>query len=258
MHSIIIPHRDRNAYLEQCLWSIERSARECEVEDYEVVVVDDYSKTPVASPDRVTVVGIAKCPTSPFNKPLLQNIGIEKSSGEILTFLDADAIVPTRWFDCAAILSRLGSNAITKLCYRVRSLPVKALTWLQYAGEARGELIDEWFDNYDAYPKAFEGYGEAHTNGDEGTPVFGNSQFSILRKCLGTTRFNEEYKGRGFEDLWLNRELWRRDKKNYRAEIVTAEDYALLHLTQPGGGSEEWGAGKYNDANYKRYFESNQ
>lgn len=254
MHSIIIPHRDRNAYLEQCLWSIERSARECEVDDYEVVVVDNCSKIPVKLP-----VGHARVfghghPVNPFNKPLLQNIGISWSRGEILTFLDADAIVPKRWFDCGLSLLRLGSNAVTKLCYRVRSLPPEALGGLQDAGEARGELIDEWFDNYDVYPKAFEGYGEPHTNGDEGTPVFGNSQFSILRKCLGTLRFNEEYRGRGYEDLWLNRELWRRDKENYRAEIVTAEDYALLHLTQPGGGSGEWGAGKYNDANYKRYF----
>ena len=305
MHSIIIPHRDRNAYLEQCLWSIERSARECGVEDYEVVVVDNRSRlTPVQGiPGHGLTVYFhdPAVPIDPFNKPRLQNIGIERSAGEILTFLDADAIVPTRWFDCAAMLLRLGSHAVTKLCYRVRSLPPEALRGLQDASAIgdRLVLVDEWFDNYDAYPNPFEAYGKPHVNFDgkpepsrwkisqcqewlddhgykhpesgdvndwraavrdapekPGTPVFGNSQFSITRKCLGDLRFNEAYKGRGYEDLWLNRELWRRDKENYRAEIVTAPDYALLHLTQPDGGTEEWGAGKYNEASYRRYFAS--
>ena len=57
MHSIIIPHRDYNRYLPHCIWSIERSAKFCGVEDYEVVVVDQKSRIPprLENPPHISV-----------------------------------------------------------------------------------------------------------------------------------------------------------------------------------------------------------
>lgn len=254
--SIIIPCRNWNGYLRHCLWSIERSAEIYgrSAKNYEVIVVDDSSDEAPPLPKRGRVLRYSR--SEPFNKPRLLNGGIDEAQGDILTFLDADAIVAPRWMEAADRLARFGPMALTKLCYRVRLLPKEYLATLE-AATFPAILADEWFAKYDTYPAAFEGYVDPETDGKDvpgREPVFGNSQFSIARMALGELRFNEDYAGRGFEDIWLSREIWRHYGKEYRAGIVTDPEHAMFHIRNRDSDSgKDWGPGQYSKANFQRY-----
>jgi glycosyltransferase involved in cell wall biosynthesis len=257
-HSIIIPHRKRNAFLEQCLWSIARSARLCRCKDYEVVVVDNGSTVRPESTEPNVRFIYDTAPMDPFNKPRLNNLGIEAATGDVLSFLDADAIVGCAWMQTCYLIGHdqlyWGGEWPTKLCYRVRQLESSALGLLQEADD-RDDLVEAWFANYSAYPLAFEAYGKADTNNTfGGKPVFGNSQFSIRRDVLGDLRFNEEYEGRGYEDIWFNREIGRHYGDRYLAAIETRPDWTMFHIQKEGPAEEGWGADDYNKANYRRYY----
>lgn len=225
-HSIILPTRNRNRTAALCIWSIQRSAAICGIDDYEIIVVDNGSDTPLQCGANVRVVR-DDSPMPIFCKPTLQNIGIQESAGEVISFLDADTLVPLRWMD--NIFKMSAESNLTKLCYRVRHLALTATEVLESAKD-KSEVLDAWFEHYGDFPLAHEGYILPERNKCDGLPIFGNSQFSIRRDVLGTTRFNEEYIGRGYEDLWMNRELWMRDPDSYRAEIVTDADHALFHV----------------------------
>jgi len=257
LHSIIIPHSDRNAYLDQCLWSITRSAEFTGATHYEVIVVDNGSRIrPQSNEPRVKFV-YDDTPMDPFNKPRLQNLGIEaallvapdKFHSHTLSFLDADAIVGIHWVCAPALLL----DGLTKVCYRVRTLPKEHLGYLQREPD-RASLVQRWFDNYSTYTRAFEGYVKPDTNGDTGEPVFGNSQFSIRRSVLGDLRFNEEYKGRGYEDVWMNREIWRHYGEKYKAVLELNPAWALFHIRYSGPEAKGWDAGENNKLNHKRYY----
>lgn len=243
MNSIIIPHRNRHKYLDVCLWSIARSAEHCGVDDYEVVVVDNGSGFPPQPDDDRTVVVAVNRPTPWFNKPLCLNLGIRHASGDVLTFLDADAIVGQSFLEG---ISALADPSLTRLCYRVRYVSYDRICEMFLA-----DSCESLFREYDSFQRAFEGYDDPENNADGGSVVFGNSQFSVRRETLGDLRFNEDFDGRGFEDLWLIRELWRRDGDAYRAKILTDPDHALLHIKH--GYEADWHDIKKNKANFNLY-----
>lgn len=240
-HTIIIPHRNRWENVHRCAESIEHSAYLCGIDAYQIVVVNNgpilLSGDFTGIENRVLVHDNSRMPM--FNKPLLQNLGIVYAeNADVLSFLDADAIVGPHWMDNAKRL--LEDPSLTKLCYRVRYLPIG--------------IEPDWL-RYDEYPLAKEGYGRPeHFAFCEG-PIFGNSQFSIRREVLGETRFNTEYVGRGHEDLWMNRELWMRDPAAYRAEIVTDAAHAMFHIVNPVGGPDWFDSG-INNMNARRYRRS--
>lgn len=268
--SVIIPHRNFNRYLRQCLWSLERSAEACGpgLRDWEVVVVDGGSSQPPPVPANGRVLEVlAPKGSTLFNKPRLLNAGIDHSDGEVLTFLDADTLVGRRFLESAERLLRQGSMALTKLCHRVRRLPLECLAQLE-ASDAREELLDRWFARYESFAIPFEGYGRPEDNAardgfhvQQSGPCFGKAEFSILRSTLGDLRYDEEYDGRGYEDLWMNREIARRfgwdentgEPGDYRAGIVTDAEHALFQIQNPPQGPE-WGPGPANKANMERYF----
>ena len=233
-HTIIIPHRDRPDHLRACLWSIRRSAEVTGRTDYEVHVVDDGEREytwPVYERVRHTwSPGHGR----PFNKSLLLNWGTEYSLGEFITFLDADAIVGPRWLECVPF-----GEHITRVCYRVRYITAP----------------DTWTTAYDSCPLAFEAYGSpdssplggaAHQGMARGevdpdgpwkpdspddSLVFGNSQFTIRREALGDLRFDENFTGRGFEDLDMIWRIWLKHGRRYKGVIWTDADHAMFHLT---------------------------
>ncbi len=254
--SIIIPcrHRWRNAAL--CSWSIDRSAEVCGIDDYEIIVVyngpcsllgdfcgearhrlvQEHSEMPV------------------LNKPCLHNLGIKVSRGDVLTFLDADALVGRRWMENVA---RLNDPTLTKLCYRVRSLPEDYGDML-FTTHTRAALLDAWFARYDHWKQLHEGYGLPERNHYGPGVCFGNSHFSIRRDTLerlGNLRYNEEYIGRGHEDLWMIRELWKRNPDNYHAEIVTDSDHAVFNIDNGNGGpgGRDWYVPNIAEVNRIRY-----
>jgi glycosyltransferase involved in cell wall biosynthesis len=170
MHSILIPHRNRNAWLDLCIWSILRSAYNCAVSQYEVVIADNGSDTvPVFDDPRVRVI-VDESPMPIFNKPRLLNIALDSVEGDVLTWLDCDMIVGKQWMDGAKYLYEpfrpgMPSSAIVRVCYRVRRLP-EDLRFPITNANGREKFVDALFADYDAlddrgepkYPRGWEAY----------------------------------------------------------------------------------------------------
>ena len=264
MHDIIIPHKGREHNLGLCLASLRRSAERCGIEDYRIHIVGEWDNDPPsillddgfrqhclcygASDDCVADVPLYPDEAAPFWKSHLLNNGIEMSNGDVLTFLDADAIVGRYFLRGPEVLA---ASTLTLLSYRVRYCPA---TVTEHSHE-------ELFRHYDAakpngsplYRIGHEAYGQP----DGGTgkfklPAFGNSQFTIRRDVLGETRYDERYFGRGYEDLDILRRICQKCMGRYSAAIMTAGDYAMFHINHkysPGYGSDRW-----NVRNRRRYY----
>ena len=255
-HSIVIPHRNRWRNLALCVWSIDHSADVCGIDDYEIIVVNDGPGAPLEDYGGAVQHRIidAKPRGYLFNKPYCQNIGIEASRGEVVTFLDADAIVAPLWMSCVERLSR--EPLLTRLCYRVRYLPLRTEESALWRLD-RPVILTMWESQYSTLALAHEAYGYPEHNGPakssrRGHLIFGNSQFSMRRDVLGTLRYNEAYEGRGWEDLWFIRETWMRDPTAYRAEIVTDGPHALLHV-QNALGDPDWHSNIQLERNRRQY-----
>ncbi len=229
LHSIIIPHRNRNENLDLCVWSILR-ASEYGGGDFEVVIVDNSSKTPYVSPSYSWNIRVIQDETEMplFNKPILSNRGIEEARGDVLTFLDADAIVGTQWLLGAGFL-RLYPEII-RLCYRVRYLE-DVPTVEDIAGHFhRYNSRDESGKPF--YKLAWEAYGNpAWDNKDPSVgKVHGNSQFSITRANLGDLRFDPIFVGRGWEDLDMNARIWKHYGEKYQGSITFEPSRNMFHI----------------------------
>jgi len=246
LHSIILAHRNRQQRLALCLRSIHLSAARSHRKNYEVIVVDGGSDPPVFDEPYVRVVNVA-LPDENFNKCLLLNRGIEEAKGDLLTFLDADAIVGSSWLVGAETL--LDNPTLTRLCYRVKILEQK---WLDKLSEAAAKNsfdvgVDYVFARFDSpeHRRAHEGYGKPELNwgvpDDNADPkrIFGNSQFSIRRDVLGDLRCDEvHYPKRGFEDLAFIRDIADHYGDRYRGRLVRKPERAMFHIEN--ASEPEW------------------
>lgn len=99
--SIVIPTRDRQDLLEQCIRSLDETTR---YRNFEIIVVDNDSKEPQTKAYFATLaerknVRVVSAP-GPFNYSRLINLGAAEARGELLMALnnDIEAIVPD-WLD---------------------------------------------------------------------------------------------------------------------------------------------------------------
>lgn len=259
-HSILITHRNRNEYLALALWSIHRSARICGVTEYEVVVIENGSLIqPPIGPRETLLVDYCEMPV--FNKSRLYNLGIGAARGDVLTFLDADALVGPRWMEGVLVLAE---SAIVRLCYRVRYLPKEVMARLEHGAEHE---IERLFADYDAvgdhrdhrggwkYRLAFEAWRHHDRNHYEPDyQPFGNGLFSITRENLGDLRCDEGYVGKGGEDLDIALRLEHKFKGRYQGFLSPDPQHNLFCFEHPHD-PESWGSAKYQRANNRRYIE---
>lgn len=93
--SIIIATRDRSGVLEQCLQHIMKQ----EGEHLEVIVVDNSldQQSTLAVIGRFPMVDYVRADPSRRNLALMRNIGIQASHGDILSFVDDDALIAPGW-----------------------------------------------------------------------------------------------------------------------------------------------------------------
>ena len=231
-HSVLIPHRDRNAHLGLCLWALDRSACLSGVFDWEVVVVDCGSgELPRGEGPNIQVIRDTEAPKE-FNKSRAYNLGIETARGDVLTFLDADAVVGKLFMEAALCLE---DASLDRCCYRVRYLPEAEAEGIVPL-VTREERVDELFDRYPEFGMGLEAYRSFHMDIRRhpkiGGEPWGNSQFSITREKLGDVRYDEEI-GWGIEDMDMNMMLQAKFGDGYLARIFTDPEHAMFHLEHP-------------------------
>jgi glycosyltransferase involved in cell wall biosynthesis len=230
--SVLIPHRDRNKHLGLCLWALNRSARLLGISQWEAVVIDCGSRTlPQCHGPNIQVIQDRNAPKE-FNKSRAYNLGIEAARGDVLTFLDADAVVGRQFMKG---MECLADSALDRCCYRVRYLPKEEAGRMEPM-RGRDAYVDRLFANYDDYRIGLEAYGSFHQDIRQhpkiGGEPWGNSQFSITRKNLGDIRYDEKI-GWGIEDVDMNMMLQAKFGPDYRALIFTDEKHAMFHLEHP-------------------------
>jgi len=237
MHSILIAHRGRERFLERCLWSIRTSATACAIDDYEVAVIqpqESHISAMLRDTER-TIIILAPGEMEVFNKAKLLNVGIECTSGTIITILDADMLVGKKFMDGVGYL--LLNPDVHKLCYRVRNLPPDRTEQLM-ATESRDDWLHQtaWlFSQHDHFQLSWESYRDPMQNRPRDRDRFakhahGNSQFSIRREVLGDLRYDERMEGHGREDLDFNLRLHRKFGEEYRGHLRVDAEHSLLHM----------------------------
>ena len=237
MHSIIIPHRDMLPTLAWTLWSIRQAAKASRITDYEVIVVDACSASPVLVGVDDPHVNVVLCtePMPVFNKPVLLNRGIDSAQGDVLTFLDADMLVGRKFLRGVGALA--ACPAIIRLCYRVRQLSKPR--WKELAEADNRDKQTRWlFRRYNHFDQRYEAYGTHHHNAPpendaERCRVFGNSQFSIRREHL--IRPDERFTGYGTEDLAWMQSYEKQYGDAYYGHLDGRGDYSLFHIPHEHG-----------------------
>jgi glycosyltransferase involved in cell wall biosynthesis len=237
--SVIIPHRNRHEGLARCVEVLGQVL----LPDDEIIIADGGSIVPV---ECAMVLPLnAKVVTRPcgdiFNKCALQNAGIDAASGNVLAFIDADALVGPDWRKSFGPIER--DTSLTKVCYRVRLESPQRAEWPGV------------FDRYDTLHCRYEGRGTAEKEcyDEKRKPLFGNSHFAILRINLRGLRFNEDFVGAGYEDIWMNRELWRVHGDAYRAVMPADPRQNIVNLSH-GREHKEWRTREILAENRKRYY----
>lgn len=267
-HSILIPHRNRHQYLGLCLWSIHRSAVVCEVREYEVVIADSGSAYPLTDElirfcedDQNGLFGDSSgttvhlraltdpAPPRVFSKPRALNQAIDAARGDILTFLDADAIVGRLFMETPAQLD--ADAALVRVNYRVRYLPATKLWPIQRASN-REIYVAKLFATYDEQPIGWEAYRNHYQNvWSPSEQPWGNSQFTIRRQDLRGARPDEAYFGRGQEDMDFNCQIEAAWDEAYRGVIYTDPDHAMFHLQHEY--ERGWNSDRLKYENNQRY-----
>jgi len=105
MVSVIVCAHNEEVYIEQCLKSL--YSQSCDNKDYEIIIINDYStdktdniintfindKRDVKGP-KITYKTLAHSGLS-----VARNTGIELSSGDIVAFIDGDAVAKFNWVE---------------------------------------------------------------------------------------------------------------------------------------------------------------
>ncbi len=121
--SIIIPTYNEENYLPSCLKSI--STLNYPENDIELVVVDNGSTD--STRKIAESYGAKVLCDSALNVSGLRNLGVSESTGEIVTFVDADCIVTGEWLNNASIYF----DNLNVVAWGGPPLPPKNSTWVQ-------------------------------------------------------------------------------------------------------------------------------
>lgn len=288
LHSVIIPHRNRNDDLRHCLWALNESYKACGLgrDDVEVVVVDTrsdevpevcggVSRTQLVYDHNTlkTVKIIHKHPggTSSttthqvYCKTAALNVGMDAANGELLTFLDADAIVGPKFLNAWKDRCALGWPCCcppTKLAYQIRQIDDKGVALLRTEGPQSSVETRKRWGHLSTTTEIYVTPGNDIAIGNipcvpeeyDSRLVIGNSHFTIPWENLRGRRWNEDYIGAVSEDLDMLRGIYLDHGDDYRAQICRHPDYAILGIPTVDNGQPDWRPPGLGEMNRKRYF----
>ena len=203
---------------------------------------------------------------SPYWKAKALNTGLDCSNGDVLVFLDADSLV--NGFSLATLDFLLRprktglkfKDAKKKKMKRMPMVSTKAAYRVKYISPDQ-VVIGNQLELWNTSPMAFEGIYKADTDMREyiGEPPidrrlhFGNSQFAVTRERMGNLRWDENYIGRGFEDIDMNARMSFYHGSEYRCQLITTWFSSIFHIKTPM--TKEYAGGRWNDRNRRRYYE---
>ena len=106
--SIIIPAKDNNPYLEECIFH----CKKLDYSDYEIMILPD-------NPLPINWEDVRVAPTGPIGPSEKRDKGVKRAKGGILAFLDDDAFPSPDWLKNAAThfqneeVAAVGGPAVT-------------------------------------------------------------------------------------------------------------------------------------------------
>ena len=109
--SVVVPYYEQPAELERTLAALERQTWPREL--FEVVVVDDGSKTPLAVPPSPLRVTVVHQEDRGFGLARARNAGVQTAAHDILLFLDADMLPEAGWIAAHARWHHAVCDAVT-------------------------------------------------------------------------------------------------------------------------------------------------
>ena len=93
--AVVIPARNEERFIESCLKSL--ATQSYPADRLEIIVVDNGSTDSTVEIANKYASSVIEAPT--LNLSELRNLGVEKSSGEILAFIDADCVADPDWIE---------------------------------------------------------------------------------------------------------------------------------------------------------------
>ena len=109
--SVVVPYYEQRAQLERALAALEGQTWPREL--FEVVVVDDGSKTPLAVPPSPLRVTVVHQEDRGFGLARARNTGVQNAAHDILLFLDADMLPEAGWIAAHARWHHAVCDAVT-------------------------------------------------------------------------------------------------------------------------------------------------
>ena len=109
--SVVVPYYEQPAELERALAALEGQTWPREL--FEVVVVDDGSKTPLAVPSSPLRVTVVHQEDRGFGLARARNAGVQTAAHDILLFLDADMLPEAGWIAAHARWHHAVCDAVT-------------------------------------------------------------------------------------------------------------------------------------------------
>lgn len=206
-YSFITTVRNRQERLDGCLHSILWQ----QFRDYEVIVVDYGSESPVQVPQGVKLI---RWEADIWNESIAKNIGIANASGEQLFLLNCDSIIAP---DLLGIIdSLLGKDSRQHIYWRRFDLSpeglsvIQALEWKQIEDCFETSISSKWIQ---------QGWGEWH-------PLSAYGDLLVVRKVpvMQLGGFDERMLGWGYLDVDLRSRL-----SAFGYQVHWETEFKLIH-----------------------------
>ncbi len=202
--SVVLPTYERLAILRRCLDRL--AAQSVPLDDFEVLVVDDASREPVAPSlepiYRDGPLQVRWLRVEPNNPARARNVGLDEARGWLVLFLGDDVLALPNLLEEHLAVHRRTPDSAACLC-RLETDP---------------ELLDTPFQRF------FDPFGFSRLRGDQelGPRYFWTNNVSLKTAFLRTHgRFDEEFPDANHEDIELGYRLHRRGMRlHYRDRLV--------------------------------------
>jgi len=267
-NSVIIAHRDRPRSLKVLLRGLLLAGEQISPKSYEIVISDLGSNgscrgilNKYVNETSLNLKVIWNKYQGQFWKTKALNNAARNSTGEYITMIDCDALVPCSFLKGIEKFFSKEKHKNTKLCHRVIFLtPMISRSLYARADKFDCLYIDDFImkkskhfivarERYTGQEKFLEDFPGSKWGYLTNKCALGNSHFTVSRKhYMDIGGHDEGFKGHGLEDMDFNLRLWRYLEKG---TLRTHIKHAIFHFSHSKGN--DWLNMKYRVRNRKVY-----